>query len=175
MLERKISIMNDDPAALSSEFRIAMRGVPSPVVIVTAQDAGDQYAVTLSSMISLSLEPASLLISVNRSSSLYGALERGAGFCVNVLRKEHQRLAEICSNPRLREERYRCAEFGTHDAIPYFRAAQANIFCVQNGRYLYATHAIIIGKATSVQLNGPLDPLVYLDGRFGEFADGTTF
>lgn len=162
--------MHNEPIVPQDMFRSAMRGVPGVVVVATAQDAKGCYAVTLSSMTSLSLDPPSLLISINRSSSLYGAIERGSRFCINILRHGHSDLARICGDPRQRDSRNDSGVFETVDGIPCMTDAQANIFCVQNGRHLYASHAIVIGKATRIRLSDRVDPLIYLNGQFGTFA-----
>lgn len=151
---------------LRDMFRKAMRGFPSGIVVVTAADTGERYAVTLTSMMSLSLNPASLVISVNRNASIYAPLERGAGFCVNILTEDHRGVAQACADSDRRKSRFLSGRFKDEGGIPYLADAQANLFCAQNGRYLYATHALIIGRLEAAMVRDSVDPLVYLDGSY---------
>jgi flavin reductase (DIM6/NTAB) family NADH-FMN oxidoreductase RutF len=44
--------------------------------------------------------------------------------------------------------------------------AQANLFCVVDGKLSYGTHTIFVGRVDAIRLHGETRPLIYGDGRF---------
>lgn len=65
---------------LEDAFLLAMRGFASSVGIVTAAHNGERYAMTLTSAMSLSIEPLSVVVAVNRSVTIHKALSEGVGY-----------------------------------------------------------------------------------------------
>lgn len=156
-----------DPDRLAGELRQALRGVAATVAVVSATYAGERYAMAATSFTPLSMAPPSILICVNRASSLYRPLTHGIGFCVNLLSPRHERLARVCGGGD-RDERFAAGDFidDDRDGAPYLGDAQCSIQCSQDGRYLYGTHAVVIGKVKSIRSSGHIDPLIYLDGQY---------
>src|ERR1700679_953838 len=74
-------------------FKDAMRHMPSGVCVVTFGKGDERTGITANSVSSLSAEPPTMLVSVNRSSSGYAALARSRVFGVNVLASEHRDVA----------------------------------------------------------------------------------
>jgi flavin reductase (DIM6/NTAB) family NADH-FMN oxidoreductase RutF len=151
---------------VSGAFRQAMRGYPAAVVIVTAEHGGERFAMTMTAAMSLTMDPASLVLAVNRKASIYPALELGAKFCVNLLRDRHRELSRVCSASEQRHARFEAGEFALKDGVPYLADAQASIFCAPNGRYLFGTHSLVIGKVEAVRVGEAVDPLLYLGGDY---------
>lgn len=164
ILEPSVATAQDQ---LAGELRQALRGVAATVAVISATYAGERYAMAATSFTPLSMAPPSILICVNRASSLYRPLAHGIGFCVNLLSPRHERLARACGGGD-REERFAAGDFIDHDrdGAPYLADAQCSIQCSQDGRYLYGTHAVVIGKVKSIRSSGQVDPLVYLDGQY---------
>jgi flavin reductase (DIM6/NTAB) family NADH-FMN oxidoreductase RutF len=148
-------------------FRQAMRGLTSTVCLVTAADSVSRHLFTATSVTSVSFEPPSVLLCVNRASSAYPAFLRGAGFCVNVLARRHQALAQRCSVSSKGDAPFSEAKFieGNH-GIPILADAVSAIVCAQDGRFLYGTHAILIGRVLAVEVNDGDEPLLYGNGSY---------
>ena len=58
---------------MKAEFIKAMRKLVYPVSIISTQVGGNKFAITVSSVTSVSIEPPSLLVCINRESSFAGA------------------------------------------------------------------------------------------------------
>ena len=71
-----------------------MRHLPNGVCVVTFGQGDARTGVTATSVSSLSVEPPTMLVSVDRASSSYAALARSRAFGVNVLASEHQDVAD---------------------------------------------------------------------------------
>ncbi len=144
-------------------FKASMRRLAASVTIVTAGDVG----MTATAVTSLSMEPPALLVCVNRSASIHAVLPLGASFCVNLLAGHHEDLSKVFGGKMSPEERLRYGAWARSDAgVPFLKDAQSNIFCTVELAIDYATHTIFIGKVQGVRLHGPIDPLIYGDGRF---------
>ena len=70
-----------------------MRFVPHNVGVLAVDYEGDCMGVTISSLVSLSLEPPLVGISVGKQASLYGLLRNAGVFSVSVLGSDQEELA----------------------------------------------------------------------------------
>ena len=152
---------------LSADFKRAMRRVASTVNVITVCVGGEPMGITATAMSSLSLDPPSLLICINRSASLHSPLEDVSHFCVNVLHRSQEAIAQMFADRS--QQALRFAEGWTVDCRrpPHLADAQATILCRRIQHFPYGTHSIFIGQVEEVAMRGDVDPLVYVDGRYG--------
>lgn len=157
--------MNDNN--LKTEMLQAMRRLAKSVTIITTSNGHERFAMSATAVDSLSTEPPSLLICVNKTASLHAALEAGADFCVNILGLEQEELSHLCSGPIKGEARFQRGNWRTSEGgIPYLGDAQSAILCTQDGHFSYGTHSIFIGRIQQIHNSAAISPLVYLDGGY---------
>ncbi len=72
----------------------AMRTLPAAVAVVTAGVGDDRTGATVTSVASFSMAPPTMMVSLNRSSSTWLAVQRYGHFCINVLRDDQQAVAD---------------------------------------------------------------------------------
>ena len=71
------------------QFIIAMRFLASSVSVISTKDPSDNlYAMTASSVTSLTIDPPSVLVCVNSEASIHDVLIPGADLCINILQKK---------------------------------------------------------------------------------------
>lgn len=159
--------MATEAADLSSDFRRAMRRVASTVNVITVCVGGEPMGITATAMSSLSLDPPSLLICINRTASLHSPLEDVSHFCVNVLHRSQEAIARMFADRS--QQALRFAEGWTVDCVapPRLADAQAAILCRRIRHFPYGTHSIFIGEVEEVAVRGDVDPLLYVNGRYG--------
>ena len=75
------------------DLRGLMRFWPHGVSVLTIDYEGDRMGVTLSSLVSLSLDPPLVGISVGKQASCYELLRRAGAFAVSLLGSEQEALA----------------------------------------------------------------------------------
>jgi flavin reductase (DIM6/NTAB) family NADH-FMN oxidoreductase RutF len=75
------------------ELRGLMRFWPHGVSVLTVDYEGDRMGVTVSSLVSLSLDPPLVGISVGKQASCYELLRRAGGFAVSMLGAEQEDVA----------------------------------------------------------------------------------
>src|SRR6476661_7362851 len=78
----------------SVPFREAMREVAAGVSIITAGRDAEWAGLTATSVTSLSLDPPTVLVCINRSASIVPFLERYWRFAINFLSAEQLPLAQ---------------------------------------------------------------------------------
>jgi len=152
-----------------SAFREAMRHLVGGVTVITAGVAEARTGLTVTSAISLSLDPPTMLICVNHKASAWPVIQREGRFCVNILEARHQPVADRFAGGGGAKgaQRYDGAvwrrlgtgAFGLEDAL-------AVVDCAVEETIERHSHGIIIGAVRSVLLGGGGEALVYGHGRY---------
>src|SRR6185369_16186002 len=88
---RAVSIETD---VTSSDFRNAMRQLTGGVSVITAGRGRDVSGMTVTSVSSLSVDPPSLIVSINRTASSWPLIQRHGAFGVNILTADQVEIAE---------------------------------------------------------------------------------
>lgn len=83
----------------AEEFRLAWQRVPSPVAVMTARDATRIHGTTVSSVVSVSLTSALLLICVRRDSRILEVARSAGGFAISYLASDQQAIATHFADP----------------------------------------------------------------------------
>jgi flavin reductase (DIM6/NTAB) family NADH-FMN oxidoreductase RutF len=147
-------------------FRQAMRRFPAAVSVVTARGRNGDCGMTATAVTSLSMDPPSLLVCVNRSTSFHTTIEQEEIFCVNVLREGQHQISANFGGAKSGAERFSEGDWREQDGLPYLADAQAVIFCKKSAAFLHTTHTIVVGEATGLILHNSVAPLLYIDGRY---------
>jgi flavin reductase len=154
-------------ADLSLDFKQAMRRVASTVNVITVCVGGEPMGITATAMSSLSVDPPSLLICINRTASVHSPLEDVSHFCVNVLHRSQEEIARVFADKSRRELRFATGWQVDCDRPPRLADAQAAILCRRIRHFPYGTHSIFVGEVEEVAVREDVDPLVYVDGKYG--------
>jgi flavin reductase (DIM6/NTAB) family NADH-FMN oxidoreductase RutF len=158
-------------APLVERFKLSMRLIASTVAVVTAVRRGARSGLTATALCSLSMEPPSLLVCINRSSSTHDYIIDSGQFRVNLLASHQQHVAEIFSgmHGHEREDRFGTAEpWGDtpNDAPPALSGALASILCSVRDRVETGTHSIFVGCVEDAKANPSQLPLIYANRKF---------
>jgi flavin reductase len=154
-------------AAVVNDFKAAMRRFAVSVSIITTADGPSRSGMTATAVSSLSTQPPSLLVCINRNARLHAEMSPGRKFCVNFLTSHHADLSSGFGGRLPPEERFALGAWVSQDDHPpYLSDAQANVFCTVDGTFDYGSHTIFVGKVQSVRINGAVQPLVYADGKY---------
>jgi flavin reductase (DIM6/NTAB) family NADH-FMN oxidoreductase RutF len=152
---------------LRASFKLAMRRFPAAVSVITAADENRRHGMTATAVTSLSLDPPSLIVCVNRATLLHDIMQVGRRFCINVLRRDQAELSSAFSGAVAPEARFAVGNWQTStDGVSYLAEAQVNIFCRKVAAVPYGTHMIFIGEAEAVNVHDPIEPLIYQDAQY---------
>lgn len=149
---------------LKTSFLNAMRRLAATVCVVTCRDGGERYGMAATAVTSLSLEPVSLLVCINRSSDFHQRLTRAGEFCVNLLADTHTDQSRIFGSGRHWDERFKTGVWaGGGNEPPILVDAQASVLCTADTSVDYGSHSIVVGRVRHVRVSEEIAPLVYLD------------
>ena len=158
-----------DHEVSSDEFRGAMRHLAGGVSVITAGRGRDISGMTVTSVSSLSVEPASLIVSLNRESSSWPLVKRYGFFGVNILTSDQLDIAErFTGKGGLKGvDRFAGARWLTRaSGVPLLADALAAIDCEVEDIVERHSHAIIIGRVLDVTVSPRTAALAYWQGQY---------
>ena len=158
-------------AALGGDFKRAMRRVASTVNVITICVDGQPMGITATAMSSLAMDPPSLLVCINRAAALYGSIKDVSHFGVNVLHKDQEHLAQMFADRTKHALRFADGWEVDCDRPPRLLDAQASLVCRRTDHHQFGTHSIFIGVVEDVTVRPEVEPLIYLDGKYGSAAN----
>lgn len=155
-------IASIDPAA----FRDAMSRLGAAVHIVTSAGPAGKTGFTATAVCSVSDQPATLLVCLNRRAKSAPLLAQNGVFCVNTLGAAEEKLADMFagrSGVHL-DERFNVGEWTTlKTGSPVLASAVIAFDCRTIEIKAVASHNVVFGAIEAVRL-GPSGPaLVYHD------------
>jgi len=163
---RAVSIETEVTA---SDFRNAMRQLTGGVSVITAGKGRDISGMTVTSVSSLSVDPPSLIVSLNRESSSWPLVKRFGFFGVNILTSDQVDIAErFTGKGGLKgADRFAGARWTTRaSGVPLLADALAAIDCEVEDVVERHSHAIVIGRVLDVAVSTRTAALAYWQGRY---------
>ncbi|MGH3132104.1 MAG: flavin reductase family protein [Gaiellaceae bacterium] len=149
------------------ELRHAMRRFAAGTVVVTVAADGLPLGLTVGSLVSLSLEPPLVGISIGHQSSVHEPLRQAGRFVVNVLAGDQAHLAQhfARSVPPIAL----WTGIGTRPGEypePLLEGALAWLECRTWAEYEAGDHTIFVGEVLSTELGRTGPALVYVGGGY---------
>lgn len=159
---------------LLEPFKHSMRLFASTVAVITTAVDGRRSGLTATAVCSLSMEPPTLLVCVNRGSRTHPLIDQAGVFCVNLLAEEHAGLARLfAASDTSAEEKFADGDWTTSEnGLPVLRNSMASIECTVRRRIDEATHTIFVGGVVGVAARPEVGPLLYANHRFGRINYG---
>ena len=79
--------------ATGDDLRALMRRAPASVAVLTVATEHDRLSLTVSSLVSLSLEPPLVAVSIGKQASCYELLRRAGRFAISLLGADQEEIA----------------------------------------------------------------------------------
>lgn len=156
----------------SNELKAAMRSLAGGVSVITAGTGASRTGATVTSATALSMEPATMIVNINKSSSTWPVIARYNHFCVNILSATQQDVASRFAGVGGLKgvDRYSDAEWFTLESgASALKGSLAAIDCAVEDVIERHTHAIILGRVLSVERSEGF-PLIYHGGQYANIA-----
>lgn len=157
---------------LADAMKRGMRRLASGVCVLSTRfDDDERFAMTVSSVTSVSDSPASLLVCINQQVSRQAHLATvGCRFAINVLGEQHQQVSNLCAGRDQGVDRFSQGLWKEHNGLPVLSDALAVFFCQADKITTYGTHHIVIARIGEVKVVGEqAQPLLYASGSYGSF------
>ncbi len=167
------------PRVDAQTFRQAMRQLAGGVCAISAGDqASERTGMTVTSVVSLSLDPAELVVSVNQGSSSWPVISATGRFGVNLLSDAQAAVAQrFAGQGGVRgAARYEGAQWHvTPEGVWLLEDAPVALACTVEQVWTRHSHALVVGRITHVRCTAPAGsthgagPLLYWQGSYGRF------
>lgn len=156
------------------QFKLGMRSLAGAVNIITSMHAGHRYGMTATAVCSVSAEPPTVLVCVNRRAKTHGAIEKSGAFCVNVLRAEHSELSIAFSGAQTGEMRFGMASWSQlATGSPVLSDSLVSLDCRVVNKLTHGTHTVFLGSVERILIGKRGRPLLYADGKHARLASLT--
>jgi flavin reductase (DIM6/NTAB) family NADH-FMN oxidoreductase RutF len=158
-----------DREIASSDFRGAMRHLAGGVSVITVGRGKEINGMTVTSVSSLSVDPPTLIVSINRESSSWPLLQRHGFFGVNVLTADQLEVAErFAGKGGLKgADRFAGAQWTNRvSGVPLLVGALSAIDCEAEDIIERHSHAVVIGRVLDIQSSRRTAALAYWQGQY---------
>ena len=148
------------------DLRALMRRFPAPVAVLTFEVDGRRHGITVGSLVSLSLDPPLVGVSIGRDTSAHEPLRDADGFALSLLSGEQAAVAQHFARsvpPIAMWERVEARE-GVRG--PLLAGALAWIECRHWAEYDVGDHTFFVGEVQRLEPGGEGAGLVYREGSY---------
>lgn len=152
---------------LSDNFKQAMRRLATTIALVTTGRDENWSGMAATAVTSVTSDPPTILVAVNRTASMSPLLHNEQRFCVNLLAERHKDLVGVFSGQKKGMARFESGEWITSsEGLPVLKDAVASLICTTQMTLGVATHTLFIGQVQSIVNHPSIDPLIWVDGSF---------
>lgn len=148
------------------DFRRAMSALPAAVNVITTDGPAGCHGMTATAVCSVSDEPASLLVCINRKARMHDVLRDNGRFCVNVLAAGQDAVSGAFSARDLSIDQ-RLAQAGAvvplDDGQPALADAQVALGCRVQQVVEVGSHSIFIGQVEQLLVGQGVGALAYYE------------
>lgn len=161
--------MSDVPS--KTDFRNAMSRLGAAVNIITTDGPAGRAGFTASAVCSVTDEPPSLLVCLNRSASVYETFKGNGVLCVNVLGGGHQPLSNLFGGKTSMDERFAVGTWSQgQTGSPILQDASVSFDCRLSQITEVGTHDILICQVIAISICQQARSLIYFNRDYHELA-----
>ncbi|NNN17517.1 MAG: flavin reductase [Thermoplasmata archaeon] len=150
-------------------FRRLMGRWPTGVAIVTTRDGSTDYGLTVNGLLSISLHPPSLLVSLGDDADSCPAVARSRIFVANFLTAQQQSIGERFALSLAPGEKFRDVPLhrrGTGAAI--LDGSLGALECRVVAEFHVSDHRLFVGEVVAQELGAEASPLVFHRSHYTE-------
>lgn len=157
--------------SIREAFRSSMRLVASSVSLVTARDAaGVWHGMAVTSAGSLSMDPPSMMVAVNRSASIHPVILETGRFTLNLIDESQAALMEPFARSDMRDRRFVPDDWmAVGLGGPVLKGALCSHVCTVAETHEFGTHTVFFGTVDNVILSDHKAqepaPVLWLNGK----------
>ncbi len=160
------------PAVTPASFRAALGSFPTGVTIMTAEVDGVPHGMTANAVSSVSLEPAMVLVCVDRAAHMAGVVQRSGRFALSVLAGDQAAVSTHFADPArgLGVEEFDPVEVEMGAlGLPLIAGAVTSLECEIDRIVPAGDHLVVLGTVLALDTS-TRQPLAYLRGAYGTVA-----
>jgi flavin reductase (DIM6/NTAB) family NADH-FMN oxidoreductase RutF len=160
-----------DKPVNADQFKLGMRGLAHAVNIITAAHGRRRFGMTATAVCSVTAEPPTVLICLNRKSATHTGVSKSKSFCVNVLRAEDSDLSNLFSGVQAGEGRFSSRDWSKlATGSPVLVEALVSFDCRVVKKLAHGSHTVFLGLVQQVLFGKKGKPLLYGEGQYAKLA-----
>jgi flavin reductase (DIM6/NTAB) family NADH-FMN oxidoreductase RutF len=159
--------MTNNPHDVQASFKEVMAGVATPVSIVTALSDSVPFGATVSAFASLSMDPAMVLVSLDRGSKTLQRIRETGRFGLNILGADQSEIA-LSFAKKGGLGKFNGTGWTPDHEVPRIHGAPGWIACTVADIVEGGDHLIVLGNVVAAEL-AHARPLVYHSRVFGTY------
>ena len=132
-------------------LRALMRRVPTGVAVVTAEVDGRRYGITVGSLVSLSIDPPLVGISISRETALNLLLKESETFAVSLLAADQDGIAQHFSRSVPPLVLWNGIQLRDVEGPPQIDGALGWLVCRRDRELEVGTHTFFVAEVLSVE------------------------
>ena len=145
-----------------------MKCFATGVTIVTTAHDGAIHGFTVNAFASVTADPPTVLVCVNKTARAHPLISESGAFCVNILGLDQRAIAETFTTAEPQERFSGIAHRTGPTGSPILDGVLAYVDCEVQEEIVAGTHTIFIGKVLEAG-DRPGAPLGYYDRKFRDF------
>jgi flavin reductase (DIM6/NTAB) family NADH-FMN oxidoreductase RutF len=155
---------------MTDAFRASMRAVAASVSLVTSCDEnGGWHGMAVTSASSLSMDPPSMMVAINRAASIHPIIQKSGRYALNLMGEGHAALLEAFSRSDMRNRRFLPDQWQAGaNGLPVLKGALSAHLCRVVAAHEFGTHTVFFGEVEDVVLPETpaqsLAPIIWLNG-----------
>lgn len=149
--------------SLTDDFKNALAAWASGVSVVTTNNGGELYGLTVSSFSSVSLDPPLVLVCLNNSNRLPEMIKESGTFAVSILDRGQEEASNNFAS-RGREPTEDIEAIGcrwTETKAPVVKGAMGWVSCQLHDSMEQGSHTIFVGEVVEASADPEGKPLLY--------------
>ena len=149
------------------ELREVMRRFPAPVAVVTARFDDEHFGLTVGSLVSLSLDPPLVGISIGKDSSSHEPIRGAGGWAVSLLKGSQAHVAQHFARSGIPPVALWVGVKVRDGARgPLLEEALGWLECRTISEHEAGDHTVFVGEVESIELGANGEGLIYRGGRY---------
>jgi flavin reductase (DIM6/NTAB) family NADH-FMN oxidoreductase RutF len=160
-----------DPKIRANDYRLAMRKFAASVTIITTGSGDQLHGMTATAVCSVSAEPPTILVVINRTARTHPLIGNAGFFTVNILAEDQRSLADRFSIKHPNQFEGISHNPSRNTKSPVLSGAAAYLECKLIRQVDVGTHTIFLGEVLHCNPSDA-NPLLYYEGRYSELALG---
>jgi flavin reductase (DIM6/NTAB) family NADH-FMN oxidoreductase RutF len=165
--------MTEPPAPVEPEaFRKAIARWATGVAVVTGHENGQDAGLTVNALLSISLRPPLLLVSLTHDADSTPVIERTQRFGVSLLNAEQRWISERFAKALPGAEKFDGVPVSRGlGGVPLLEGALATFVCRLEQMIPLADHHLLVGAVVAAEGGTDGLPLLFYRSRYGDAAD----
>lgn len=167
MMSAAMKLPDAVPLLSKEAFREGMSRLGAAVNIITTDGPAGRAGFTASAVCSVTDSPPTLLVCLNRSSSVYHRFADNEVLCVNTLTPDHEALSRLFGGKTAIEERFAAAAWTVGlSGAPMLDDATVSFDCRITGKADVGSHTVFFCEVMAIECRRDASALIYFDRAY---------